>query len=441
MRIRKYFGGTRPIGLTTIKDRALPQRQNRVIVFLSQSYSNFVKKKLSLENLSRNGYNVEIFNLSQLEKNCCNLMNGIETSCNVRMTVITSYKQLIGLLEVQTIPSVVIDFANVNPRARYICNRKAIPIIKLVTGGLPVSNPKPSLGESSTLALSSIKLGGSLDVLLNKILTNYRRVRQRGFSNSVSSMIKKLNELYYTRVKNAHIDVLISGGECLWGNERQYIRQGTKLIFAHVHDYERYKAFDRVKFGKKGETRYLAFLDQDIDNHPDLKILGNTYSSREVYRKKLLSMFDSIENLGYEIVIALHPRDTKEDPKAYFNGRPCYKNDTVALVAGACGVVTHCSNSINYAVLFRIPIIFIADAELKAMFFQIEILSRWLRAKVLDMDSALYPNTVRESMFVDQVAYENYQRSFIKCEKDDGGTLIQEIIHKEIDRAGEKNGY
>lgn len=97
------------------------------------------------------------------------------------------------------------------------------------------------------------------------------------------------------------------------------------------------------------DVPYLVFCDNYFPLHPDLKGIAD-HLSAEKYQRLLTKFFDYIEQVTtLPVVIAAHPK--AEYKGSEFGDRKIFKYQTNNLVCNSKGVILHTSNSISYALL------------------------------------------------------------------------------------------
>jgi|GEM_PF-1894554 len=139
------------------------------------------------------------------------------------------------------------------------------------------------------------------------------------------------------------------------------------MVPIHTFDYDAYvKA--RSKSTSNPENNTCVFLDENVGvNHKRL-ITGKTPSmriDRDKYYAAMRHFFDHIEKkTGLKVVIAVSPRSEYGKNYDIFGFRPMIKHKTAELVAESSLVIAHGSTSINFAVLFKKPVIITVTDEL-----------------------------------------------------------------------------
>ena len=140
---------------------------------------------------------------------------------------------------------------------------------------------------------------------------------------------------------------------------------GEFEIRSHAFDYDTYLQ-QKDQNSIKKQDNYAVFLDSGVVSHPDSRRLraqglpkqGETDNT---YYPAINSFFDDFEKrTGMRVIIALHPRiiNSKELIRQY-GGREVISNDTSILVKNSKMVIVHNSTSMNFAVLWKVPILII----------------------------------------------------------------------------------
>ncbi|MEK7783941.1 MAG: hypothetical protein AAB658_00780 [Chloroflexota bacterium] len=167
------------------------------------------------------------------------------------------------------------------------------------------------------------------------------------------------------------------------------------------------------------DVKMGVFLDEYLPFHPDYDRLKLTpFSSAGAYYPGLRRFFGFLEREhGARIVIAAHPHSRYEDrPEDYFGGRPVVQGKTLELVRKAGFVIAHSSTALNFAVLFRKPVLFITTDSLQRsqrMARSIQAMAAWLGKTPVNVDAPLNQDWKKE-LAVDTEAYARYREAYIK---------------------------
>jgi len=226
------------------------------------------------------------------------------------------------------------------------------------------------------------------------------------------------NKFNNAGVQLAHPRYILAGG-------RKYINKyppagkNIRIIWAHTLDYDLYLDYKSRSPEPAEKGEYAVFLDEYFPLHPDFFVSGigkNPYSDYRQYYLEINLMFKQIEAVsGLKVVIAAHPRAQYASLPDVFEGRKLIKGNTVNLVANAKLVLAHASTSLNFAVLFNKPVVFLAPEKVRGGYYGILIRSfarnmgkkPYLLAELETID-------IENEMVLDPVAYEAYRENYIK---------------------------
>ena len=206
--------------------------------------------------------------------------------------------------------------------------------------------------------------------------------------------------------------IFAGGAECSYAPKLS--GKSTQVIWIHTFDYDIYLTGQYKKIKK---NNYAVFLDQNLPFHPDFVTEGMLNPiDASTYYSELANTFDTIEKkFGLTIVIAAHPSANKKTVSEYFRGRNVFVGNTAGLVQGSDLCITHWSYAINFAVLFKKPIILLTSASIKKMNREHLIGSYSSELGVSQVDtSGEIKNLSWESLSVSHNHYESYTNRYIK---------------------------
>jgi len=138
----------------------------------------------------------------------------------------------------------------------------------------------------------------------------------------------------------------------------------TQTIWTHTLDYDIYL---QQKDQPPLVGKYAVLIDEYLPYHPDFSLKGNLnvhlnpskyYQGMNVF----LNWFEKTYQMP--VKIAAHPSSQYDQRPECFPGREISKGKTAELVKGAQCVFTHYSTAINFAVLYRKPIVFLTSDEI-----------------------------------------------------------------------------
>jgi len=207
----------------------------------------------------------------------------------------------------------------------------------------------------------------------------------------------------------------------LAGGERSIRRntpigRDTTILWAHSHDYDASLKADQGALLADKTTG--IFLDEYLPFHPDYVHAGGAPPcSPEEYYPALCRFFTCLErDYGVQIVIAAHPKSHYDEHPEYFGGRPVLRGQTGSLVRQCGFVLAHSSQSINFAVLFKKPVVFVTTDRLRQNEWfgpYIDLTASLLKKTAVNVDAPDHLDWAKEST-VDEDAYERYREAYIK---------------------------
>lgn len=193
--------------------------------------------------------------------------------------------------------------------------------------------------------------------------------------------------------------------------------RNTSTIWAHALDYDLYLA-EKEAVGASGD--YVVFLDQYFPYVSDIAtFVGKVVKNMDAdgYYDGLRRFFDWFE-LRYKIpvIIAAHPRAHYDPTYKFFGKRMVETTKTASLVSRAKCVFTHNSTAINFAVIYRKPIIFLTSDQIGKTYHGpvIANLASFFNRTPINLDDA-EGYTLRDVDFtVHEERYSRYLRDYIK---------------------------
>lgn len=191
--------------------------------------------------------------------------------------------------------------------------------------------------------------------------------------------------------------------------------KNTETLWGHAFDYDLFLEHRR---SNEKKSRQAVFLDAYLPFHPEY-MYENSSSPvmADQYYPQLVSVFEALEEaIGLEVVIAAHPRAEYGKHPDFFKGRSVVQGKTVELVRDAQAVLLHSSTALNFAVLFRKPMIFLTinGSAGNSMDAYAQALSSWFGKNPVDIGQSLDLVDWKAEMMVDEERYQAYQDAFIK---------------------------
>jgi len=197
----------------------------------------------------------------------------------------------------------------------------------------------------------------------------------------------------------------------------------SQIIRAHSFDYDSYlRQLDEVEHADRSLVDpYAVFVDQDLCYHPEY-VYANLapYATPESYfpimRRGLLILGEAT---GLGLRIAAHPRASYQQRGSNsFEPIPIVYGDTATLIRDCKVVVGHTSTALQYAILFKKPVIFTTTDELESSWLgpYISTFAATLGKNVIDFSGDLESVDWAAELQVDDDRYAQFRREFIKMD-------------------------
>lgn len=210
--------------------------------------------------------------------------------------------------------------------------------------------------------------------------------------------------------------IFVSGRNGLTGIGRHTKREVCQagVININSDDYDIFLEIrNRPRVNKE---RYILFLDQYFPLHPDLEFCGIKAIDADNYYSLLNNWFSALESYFHlPVVIAAHPKAIRYKSEDFFDGRKVVYNETANYCKEAEFVIAHNSTSINYAVVFEKPIVFLTSLDIdETMPYQaasIRMFADYLNKSITYMDN---PSDISNiSLKIDKKLYEDYKYEYL----------------------------
>ena len=216
------------------------------------------------------------------------------------------------------------------------------------------------------------------------------------------------------------------------------VGKNTKIIWAHTLDYDLYlDDFNNPSTNEFKNKKYAVFIDGYWPFYPDyVRMNVKPPVSPEDYYPVLCDFFSNIEKeTGFEVIIAAHPRSKYEERPDYFKGRKTIRGRTRDLIRDSELVLMHYSTSLNFAVLYRKPVIFFTTNEMEK--FSID--ANYIRAYSSELNKNFinisndYKIDWKRELKIDGNSYADYKEKYIK-RRNTEDKFFWQIVANEIEK-------
>ncbi len=203
-------------------------------------------------------------------------------------------------------------------------------------------------------------------------------------------------------------------GEQVIQNFSNIIDRKTKIIKSCSYDYVLSN-----KVGKrKLKYKYLVFLDEYVIKHPDHLMLNKSVDNEDLYYKDLNNFFHNLENnFKVKVVIASHPRADLEYNIKKFPNFKVFQGITPQLIKYSEGCILHCSTSVNFAVIFNKPTLFITTNRMINRRYENELVASWLNKKPINISKPFIYSEIINSIKINKKYTNQYFKSYISFSK------------------------
>jgi hypothetical protein len=256
--------------------------------------------------------------------------------------------------------------------------------------------------------------------MIERLVSILKKGKAIKFKDMIQHVLNKILLKYYFIFGINPASIIILAGEKSKGVPSYPVNKTTKQLWAHMMDYDIYLK-NKTKLNDSSKITGV-FLDEYLPLHPDFHYMGIEFPiSPDNYYPKICNFFKILEkNMNTQIVIAAHPKSDYENTPDYFCGRTIIKGETARLVKESSFAIAHMSTSINFAVLYHKPIVFITTDELQKMTsgknitgLYIQVIASELGKMPINIDHISGFNW-DEEMGINEDAYLRYRNLYIK---------------------------
>ncbi len=401
------------------------------IVFLSWlPMSQREASLFSFDYLKKEGFRVEIIDLSLL---LCDEKIMSESGANKLegdyIHKISSYEELENILSRYQPQSIFIDWvmghSNILPsheKVYRILRRINIRYFVIVIGGMPLWNTAG--GPQSKVQIIKGKINRAISMGFSGLLQ---------YCGQQAIKWLRQNGCLYP------LPVRVFGTACeeLHDFVQRYRISFDQVLYLNYVDYDKYVSYRKaaeVLMNKSSSQQKgtCVFLDDAQTHHVDFELLKIPPITATDYYSSMRRFFDTIETeTGLEVIVAVHPRSRYEEIPGVFGDRQIVKNKTLELVAESSMAIAHSSSSINFALMFDKPLLFVTTKGLSetGRNIWIEPLARELALPFINIDDCQAANfDVSQYKTWSRDRYANYISKYIRSRDSDELTMMEVIV-------------
>lgn len=371
---------------------------NKFILIVSSPFSERDYVRYGVDTLKVSGFDVEVWNVGKVinkyaYEKCANLSGKfeIETVFNTKNEFFERCRQLKSPFFFVAVPY----------------NFNSLFVFKKLSSGRQAYGISVSYPDSASF--KAVSVGETKVLKQNKVrfFSKLKGISLRKISDKMSHVIP----IWVFGI--SHADLVFAGGDKSRLSS-PLIGSRTQIVNIHVNDYD---TFLENPPSESLSEKYAVFIDQNLPLNTDPLY---TKTARVVaasnYFPSLVKFFDQLElELGMPVKIAAHPRSDYNSAPGVFGGRELLSGETARLVKNSSLVIAHYSYAVNFAVLYKKPLIFITTDELKASFRRAatEAISSHFGKSPINVDRNNRINWKKE-MNIDTGVYDQYMFDFIK---------------------------
>ncbi|WP_319508446.1 hypothetical protein [uncultured Methanolobus sp.] len=361
----------------------------RVIFFLDYPFDKRDYKRFGIEALKKNGFNIEVWDFVPLLHPA--VMENVKVKDPMQLDMSFSRKgEAISAIKGLKQSDIVIFLIPYDIESLFIyraLSKVGVPYCVMAANSLP-NIPKQ-----------------------RRNFLKFARIRNVTPEN-IRDLIFRYLPFRWMGVESASL--LFAGGAASTPSNYP-VDDNTERLWLHTFDYDLY--LERLNETIEVNKKMGVFLDEYLPFHPDY-----VYSSlpvpetEDTYYEGLCEFFQLLESkYDANIVVAAHPRSHYGEHPDYFKGREAIRGNTLELVARSGFVICHSSTSINFAVLFRKPVIFITSNKIDQSWYgpYIRSMADAFGKMPINVDSNITLDFNKE-LEIDDDVYNEYKRSYIK---------------------------
>ena len=373
-----------------------------VIYLVEQPLSDWNYSRFGVQRWLDRGWNAEVWDLTQL-------MNP-----HIYEDYISSgkvIKSFSGYVNISNDEQLLELCKGISPSAYFVDH---------ISDDLACSRVKKQVSESGAIRIAAYFGGEPLVKKRHNIVSLVDRINNRLhilFSMGLlSSFCWVLNWIKTQRIK-ASIGPTI---HAISGENSIPVGLGkSDVIAAHNMDYDLYLKLNDTP--KKFEGDYALFLDQDVCFHTDF--LFKKEISPVTPDKYFVAITRALQIISTELKVSLsvagHPRtNNRKIIQQYFGKIPVHFGATAELIQSCKFVIGHNSTSLQLAVCFQKPIVFLTTNELNFYHIgtSIDFAASLLSKKTINVDDDLGEIDWVKELSINQEKYSEFKRKMIKLD-------------------------
>lgn len=281
---------------------------------------------------------------------------------------------------------------------------------------------------SSVIASFKIKKNKSITEKLQAVKSKLLKLTR------LQKLIQKPGEiinLYRAKSCFQPAKVIFTSKTKLSSGRRALVGKNTKILYADSADYRTAMALPNTSLS---DEKYAVFIDQFLPYHPDFKsnYTYNLFQAKDYY-KELNRFFKTFtQQTGLKVIVAAHPRRLNKYDNDFNSDIQLFYNKTGHLVKNAEMVLLHYSTAVNFAVIFKKPMLFIDSNLFKGIdvFLYTRAFSKLFNSTIINMsNSSVDCKNIKD---VNSSKYQTYLEQNIR-HKDSEDIKLKDVILQAIE--------
>ena len=234
------------------------------------------------------------------------------------------------------------------------------------------------------------------------------------FINKFKKLFFLIRKLFSKNITLKPGYLLVCGEEVV-KNYSNIIDTKTKIIKSCSYDY----VLSNEVGNRLLNYKYFVFLDEYTIKHTDYKMLNRKVDKEDLYYKDLNDFFQNLENhLKVKVVIASHPRADIEYNIKKFPKFKVFKGKTPQLIKYSEGCILHRSTSVNFAVIFEKPTLFITTNRMRIRSYENELVASWFNKKPINISQPFSYKEILMNFKINKKYTNQYFKKYISFSKE-----------------------
>ena len=269
------------------------------------------------------------------------------------------------------------------------------------------------VGRPNDPVTSNRNLSGYLGLQFKKIIKG----KFIHLKNVIFNKIFLLFSADFFKIKKAKYLYLSGRHDYLNRKAHKLIGEKVKLIWGHHRNYDDYLREGKKKSKKK--EKIALFIDQGIPFSPDNIEQGIIDVDPKKYYESIRNFLERLnKEFKYEIEISCHPRIRIDKLKKFFPKFKIKIGKTIHQIQDSSLIICHDSTAINFAVLYKKPMIFITsnclNESTRPIYEEIYYgAAKPFNKECVNIDTTSTTN-ITSDLIIDKQLYKKYLENFIK---------------------------